>query len=142
MNIRIGSNDFIGVDVPLLWGTRAVLQDKQGRISVIDLAGEEARIEILGDKPAPGVEFLPTSSGFEILHDGEPLYNYNADEKLLSSLGVGSLPDCQVLRNGVVVGTNRFMGNMVSGYGVGIAVDEKSISMGAPLPDKLARIKI
>ncbi len=58
---------FENVEIPLLWGTRAVIQDHEGLISVVDLEGDTARLEIVGDKPAPGVEFVPTLEGFQIL---------------------------------------------------------------------------
>ena len=63
MNLKMGSQVFRNVQIPLLWGTRVVVQDEEGRLSVIDLAGDTAKIEILGDKPAPGVAFLPTIDG-------------------------------------------------------------------------------
>ena len=142
MDMTIGSNAFFQVEVPLLWGTRPVLQDKDQRVSVVNLGGEEAQLEILGDKPAPGVEYLPTTSGFEIMLGGKPLSSYNPDERLLSSISLEGLPDCQILPDGVVVGTNRFMGNMVTGAGVGIAVDKDGIRMGAPLPPALAKLRV
>jgi hypothetical protein len=142
MNITIGSNTFIEVEIPLLWGSRAVLQDPEQRVSVVNLSEEEAQLEILGDQPAPGVEYLPTHSGFEIIVDGKPLYSYNPDEKLLTSIALGRLPDCQILPNGVIVGTNRFMGNTAIGFGVGLAVSEDSIRFAAPLPKGLAKLQI
>lgn len=141
MDITIGGHRFYQVEIPLLWGVRAVLQDREQRISVIDLGGKDARLEILGDKPAPGVEYLPSISGFAIIVDGEPIYNYNLEEKLLSSIALEGLPDCQILLNGVIAGTNRFMGNMAVGSGVGLVIDENSTRFGVPLPEKLARLQ-
>jgi hypothetical protein len=97
MNLKMGSQTFIDVQIPLLWGSRAVLQDQLGRLSVINLSGGASRLEIVGDKPAPGIEFLPSIDGYEILSKGKPIYRYDPEEKTLSSIDLG-LPDCQVGR--------------------------------------------
>ncbi len=141
MNIRMGSQVFHNVDVPLMWGTRAILQDPTGRISVIDLSGPTAKTEIVGDEPAPGVEFTPTADGFKILDKGHPLYAYSRSENLLTGLGL-ELPDCQIKEGEIRVGSNVFQSNIVSGFGVGIAVTKHGIAMGAPLPEGLAELVI
>ncbi|MDD1748640.1 MAG: hypothetical protein LUO89_02080 [Methanothrix sp.] len=141
MNIQMGGQVFTNVQIPLLWGSRAVVQDAQGRLSIIDLSGSRARLEIVGDKPAPGIEFRPQLEGYEILDHKNPLYNYNPSEKLLKSISLG-LPDCQVGPNAIRVGTNMFSGNIVSGYGVGIVVTDKGIGMGAPIPKALAEFLV
>lgn len=137
MNLTIGSQTFINVQIPILWGTRAVLQDKESRLSVIDLSGTIPKLEVLGDKPAPGVEFLPTIDGFNILMNGEGLYSYNPDEKVLTDISLG-LPDCQIGRSQIRVGSNTFSANTIVGAGVGILVTKDHISLGAPLPSELA----
>ena len=139
MNIEMGSQQFINVEIPLLWGTRAVIQDQEGHISVIDLSGDAARLEIVGDKPAPGVEFVPTLDGFEILLNGEAIYSYNPTEKKLISITL-RLPDCQISPAETRIGTNVFSMNIVAGFPVGIAVSEKGIALGAPIPPGLAKL--
>ena len=141
MKINMGSQIFRDVMIPLLWGSRAVVQDKQGRLSVIDLSGKEARLEIVGDRPAPGTEFKPTIDGVTILENGKELYNYNPESKVLRSISL-SLPECEIGPWQIRVGTNTFSGNMVSGYGVGIAVSEQGIGMGVPLPKNLAKLVV
>jgi hypothetical protein len=141
MNLKMGSQTFIDVQIPLLWGSRAVLQDQLGRLSVINLSGGASRLEIVGDKPAPGIEFLPSIDGYEILSKGKPIYRYDPEEKTLSSIDLG-LPDCQVGRWQIRVGSNVFSGNTVIGSGVGIAVTEDGIAMGAPLPPGLAKLVV
>lgn len=138
MNLSIGSQTFIDVQIPILWGTRAVTQDQDGRLSVMDLSGSVPRLEILGDKPAQGVEFLPTVDGFDILMHREGLYGYNPDEKILSDISLG-LPDCQISRSQIRVGSNVFSDNTIAGAGVGILVAKDHISLGAPIPPNLAR---
>ena len=141
MNIRMGSQIFSDVEIPLLWGVRAILQDKKGRVSVINLQGERAELEILGDKPAPNISYEPTLDGFKILKDGEALYNYNPSEKILRSISLG-LPECEIREFEIRIGGGTFSGNIVSGYGVGIVVTKEGIGMGAPLPKGLAKLVI
>jgi hypothetical protein len=137
----MGSQVYENVEVPMLWGVRAVIQDQKGRISVIDLSGDKARLEILGDVPAPEVEFRPRVDGFVILQHGRELYGYDPTQKLLTSIALG-LPEVQISENLTRVGTNQFSRNRVSGHGVGIAVDPESISVGAPIPKGLAKLVI
>jgi len=139
MNLRMGSQIFRSVQIPLLWGDRAVLQDSKGRLSVIDLSGPKARLEILADKPAEGTAFRPRIDGIVILRDGEELYAYNAREKVLSPIAL-QLPECQITPWTTRVGSNQFSGNLVSGFGVGIAVSGSGIAVGAPVPPGLAKL--
>jgi hypothetical protein len=141
MNFQMGGQVFRDVQIPFLWGERAVIQDRQGRLSIIDLSGEEARLEILADEPAPGITFRPRIDGVVILSDGTELYSYNPREKVLTSISLG-LPECQISPSATRVGTNQFIGNVISGVGVGIAVTRDGIALGAPVPPKLAKLVI
>ena len=141
MNLTIGGNTFRGVQIPVLWGTRAIVQDQVGRISVIDLSGDVGKLEILGDRPAPQVGFVPRIDGFEILADGEALYAYNPEEKILRSITLG-LTECQVDATQIRVGTNVLQGNVIIGLGVGVTVTDKGWSIGGSLPPGLAKLLI
>jgi hypothetical protein len=141
MNLKMGSQVFMNVQIPLLWGTRAVVQDEAGRLSVIDLAEDTAKLEILGDKPAPGVAFLPTIDGYTILSDDRQLYTYNSKEKTLTSIDLG-LPECQIKPWEIRVGSSVFSGNTFEGSGVGIAVQESGMAIGSPLPPGLAKLVV
>lgn len=141
MNLRIGSQTFVDVQIPLLWGSRAVLQDEQGRLSVIDLGSDIAKLEIVGDRPAPGIGFLPSIDGFKILSNGEPVYSYNPEEKTLTMIA-SELPECQISQSRIRVGSSKFSGNVIVGFGVGIAVTEDRIAIGAPLPTGLAKLVV
>lgn len=141
MNLRMGSQVFTNVQIPLLWGERAIVQDSHDRLSVVDLSGESAHVEVLADEPAPGVDFRPLFDGVVILQNGVELYSYNPREKTLSSLSL-LLPEVQISATGTRIGTNEFSGNVVSGSGVGIAVSKDGISFGAPLPAKLAKLTL
>jgi hypothetical protein len=141
MNLRMGSQVFRDVQIPLLWGQRAVVQDRQGRLSVIDLSKERAHLEILADEPAPGIAFRPRIDGFVILSDGIELYSYNPHERVLTGIGL-KLPECQINPWATRVGSNQFSGNVFSGFGVGIAVTKDGIALGAPVPPGLAKLAL
>jgi hypothetical protein len=137
----MGSQSFVNVQIPLLWGKRAIIQDKKNRLSVIDLSEPKARLEILADQPAPGISFEPSFSGFKIMKNGEALYLYDPSEKRLESLSLG-LPDCQVTSSAIRIGNNQFSGNSLVGFGVGLAVSTEGISFGAPVPPGLAQLAV
>lgn len=139
MNINIGGQLFLSVQIPILWGTRAILQDKEKRTSVIDLSGDEAKLEILGNKPAPGIEYSLNIDGFTILRNGTELYKFNPIDTLLTSITL-NIPDCQVTPWEIKIGSSSFSNNFVGGAGVGIFVSERGIGMGGPLPSNLARL--
>ena len=141
MNLQMGSHIFIDVEVPVLWGTRAILQDLQGRLSVIDLAGDSAVAEVVGGEPAPGIEFAPTSGGFKVIRLGQTLYVFSKADNSLSSIALG-LPPLQIQEDQIRIGSNLFQGNIVAGSGVGLAVTEDGVSMGASLPKELAELVI
>lgn len=141
MNIEMGGQKFENVEIPLLWGKRAILEDKKGRISIISLERKEAVIEILGDKPAPDIQFELVGDGFKIIIDGQVLYIFYPDKRIISGISL-DLPECEIQNSGIRVGSNVFSGNRVVGFDVGIVVDERGISMGAPLPDGLAKLII
>ena len=141
MNLKMGSQTLTDVQIPLLWGSRAVVQDQQGRLSVTDLSSGTFKPEIINDKPAPGVpnRSLPGGDAFEILSQGKPIYSYDPGEKMLTSIDLG-LPDCQIGCEQIRVGSVVFSGNTLVGCGVGIAVTEGGIAVGAPLPPSLAEL--
>lgn len=141
MNLRMGGQDFVNIEVPLLWGSRAILQDADGRVAVIDLSQSEARLEVVGDEPAPGVEFRPATNGFVVASAGRDLYSYDKSKRELASISLG-LPPVRIESNALIVGGNRFVGNRVSGFGVGVAVTPTGISIGSPLPAGLARLRV
>ena len=141
MNLLMGSQAFMNVEIPVLWGQRAVLQDNQGRLSIVDLSGEKARLEVLADEPAPGVGFRPGFDGMVILQGDVELYKYNSRDKSISSITLG-LPDVEISAGGIRIGTNRFSGNVLAGSGVGFAISKEGIGIGVALPPGLARLTI
>lgn len=141
MDLQMGSHTFYDVQVPLLWGTRAIVQDDHGRLSIIDLSGDRASLEILGDEPAPGVDYRPHDFGIAILREGEEEYAYDKEGVSLRDLR-DDLPSCTIQQDRIAIGTNVFSRVTISGFGVGIAVGKESISMGGPLPEGLARLVV
>lgn len=141
MNLQIGGQAFQNVEVPVLWGDRAVLVDMQGRISIVSLGGPSARLEILGDEPAPGVAFRPFTGGLVVVEAGVDLYSFDRQEHTLTSLALG-LPEVRIEKSAIVVGTSRIVGNHISGSGVGLAITPSGVVIGAPLPDGLAKLSV
>jgi hypothetical protein len=135
MDIRLGDQVLRDVEIPLLWGSRVISQDREGRLSVVDLS-QGVKIEIIGDRPVPGMPIVANEHGFDVLVDGEPLYHYDPEQKMLVSIGL-DLPSCQVGTHFVRVGANTFEGNTVSGFGIGIVVTSTATWMGAPMPQEL-----
>ena len=86
---------------------------------------------------------MPLIDGFAVLSaDRKKLYSYSPSQKRLTSER-WNLPECQILGDSIVVGTNTFSSNMVAGSGVGIAIREGGvIAMGAPLPGGLAQLRV
>jgi len=143
MNLELGSHRFQNVEIPILWGERAIVADKAQRLAIIDLSGPTATLEILANRPAPRVPYEPVGAGFKILdkQKSKALYVFDPESNTLTALSL-DLPEIQIDPMMVRVGTNRFSTNTVSGFGVGIAVTSEGISIGAPLPPGLARLKI
>jgi hypothetical protein len=139
MNINIGGQQFYGVQIPILWGTRAILQDQKSRLSVIDLSDNKLTIEILGDKPSTGVEYMLNIDGFTIIKNGIELYKFNSSEKIITGIQL-KLPECQIMAEKIRVGTSTFSGNVVRGSSVGIFVTETGFGMGGPIPPNLAQL--
>ena len=139
MNVNLGGQKFIDIQIPLLWGTRAILQDSETRISVIDLESNEALLEILGDKPADGIEYSYNIDGFTIIKNEVEIYKYNPVEKLLTSLAL-NIPDCQIASDGIRIGSSSFRHNKIQDSGIGIFVNERGMGMGAPIPQNLAKL--
>jgi hypothetical protein len=140
MNLNMGSQRFENVQIPLLWGKRAILEDEKKRISIISLDGPEARLEILGNKPAPKIKYELIEHGYKIFENDVELYSFDPEKKIITGLSL-KLPECEIQASGIIIGTNRFSGT-VSGFGVGIVVDEHGMGIGAPLPEGLAKLKV
>lgn len=141
MDLYIGSQIFRDVDIPILWGSRAIVQDERNRLAVIDLEGDSAFPEVIGDEPAPGIEFVPTSNGFKVMRDGEPIYEFDRERRTITGISV-NLPEIEIKKHRTRVGSNVIQGGNIAGFGVGIVVRGDGFAIGAPLPDGLADLKI
>ena len=135
MNIKLGDQILRDVQIPLLWGSRVVSQDRQGRLSVVDVS-EGLKIEIIGDRPVPGVPVAEKGRGFDVLMDDKPLYHYDPNQKILSGIDI-NLPSCQIGSHFVRVGANTFGSNGVTGSGIGIVVTQAATWIGGAIPQEL-----
>ncbi len=141
MNLNMGSQKFEDIKIPLLWGKRAILEDKTGRISIILLDGKKAVIEVLGNEPAPNIQYEPIEDGFKVILNGQELYSFNKERRVIKGLSQ-RLPECEIQGGSVRIGSNILSGNKETGFGVGVAVYEQRIVMGADLPEGLARLVV
>lgn len=138
----MGSQVFENVTVPVLWGTRAVLQDRHGRLSIVDLSGPAALTEIVGDLPAPGVTYRPTVDGFVILSGVQDLYNFDPTQHKITAVSL-DLPECEVAPSYTRVGGVVLTDNKFTGVGVGILVwPGGGFAIGGPLPPGLASLQV
>ena len=142
MNFRLSGQFLADVKVPILWGSRAILQDQQGHLSIINLEGDTAVLEVIDDQPASRANFSRTTEGFVILDaEGTELYAVGPTTKSVTS-ALLRLPAITVGLREVRVGTNVFVGNMVAGLGVGIVVTEVGLVLGGSLPAGLAGLRV
>jgi|GEM_PF-1665546 hypothetical protein len=141
MNLKLGTQIFAQVQIPLLWGKRAVIGHSNGALSLVYLGGVVATPEIVADKPAVGIEYSERDEGFVIFLDGKESYFYSPAKKLLRDLA-GSLPECEISSAGIRVGNSHFQGNMIIGSQVGIGVTEQGFFMGGPIPEGLAPLLV
>ncbi len=134
MDFRIGGQFFSNVRVPLLWGSRAILRDTQGHLSIVSLEGEGPSLEVVDDRPAAGANVSPRTEGYVILDgEGRELYSVNPTTRSLTPI-VLRLPPVTLGERELHLGTHVFEVNMVVGVGVGILVTESGIALGGPLP--------
>lgn len=142
MRLQMGSQIFEDVTIPLLWGTRAVLQDRRGRLTVIDTGQAHARLEVLGDVPAPGVEYRPVVEGFIVMRGAGDLYLFDATRHRITPLGL-DLPECEISTDEIRIGSSILRRNAVRGFGVGVLVTPGGgLALGAPLPPGLAPLEV
>lgn len=106
MDFHFGSQTFLGVKIPILWGTRAVLAHPSGTLSIIDIGGKAARPEIVSDIPWTDVQYSEKEDGFVIYQDASQIYFYSPKRKLLRDLK-GELPECELTTEYTRIGTNR-----------------------------------
>ena len=141
MDFRICGQFFSNVRVPVLWGSRAILQDQQGHVSIVNLEGDTPILEVIDDQPMAGANFSPQTEGYVILDDeGGQLYSVNPKTKSLTPI-VLRLPPVTLGERELRLGTHVFEANMV-GVGVGILVTESGMVLGGPLPPALGSLRV
>lgn len=142
MDFRIRGQFFANVKVPVLWGSRAILQDQHGHLSIVNLAADRVVLEVMDDQPGPGANFAPLTEGYVIIDLwGAKLYSVNPKTKSLIPI-VLRLPPVTVGVRELRVGDNLLPGNMVVGIGVGLVVTESGMALGGQLPEALANLLV
>ena len=139
MNIRFGMQEFNDVQIPVLWGKRAIVGHSSGQLSVVDLGDSVARPEIVADKPWVDIEFSEKEDGFVIFKHGSPAFFYSPSRKLIRDMS-GTLPDCEISARQIRVGTNTIQTSTISGFQVGVGISERGFFIGGPAPEGLAAL--
>lgn len=141
MDFRIDGQFFSNVRIPLLWGSRAILRDPEGHLSIVYIDDESAHLEVVDDKPAAGARVSPWADGYVILDgEGRHLYALDPSTKSLTPI-ILRLPPVRFAGREVRLGTHVFEVNMV-GVGVGIRVTESELLLGESLPTALATLRV
>ena len=97
----------------MLWGSRLILQEPDGRLAVLNLDPGAARLEVLRNQPAPGMGFVPLRYGFRIIASASH-YDVYPQEGLFFNSSVSALPDVQIDQFYIRVGSQLFPN--VGGY--------------------------
>lgn len=139
MNLNMGNHIFEDVRIPLLWGKRAILEDKTGRISIILLDGNKVVLEVLGNEPTSNIQYELKEGGFKVIHNGQDLYSFDKKRRVITGHSQ-KLPECEIRRGGIRIGSNILSRSKVIEFGVGVEVYEQRIVMGNSLPKGLARL--
>jgi len=139
MNLSMENQIFEDVRIPLLWGKRAILEDKIGRISIILLDGNKAVLEVLGNEPTSNIQYETIEDGFKVIHNGQDLYSFNRKKRVITGHSQ-KLPECEIRVGGIRIGSNVLSRSKAIEFGVGVEVYEQRIIMGNSLPRELARL--
>jgi len=139
MNLNIGNQIFEDVRIPLLWGKRAILEDKTGRISIILLDGNKVVLEVLRNEPTSNIQYELKEGGFKVIHNGQDLYSFDKKRRVISGHSQ-KLPECEIRSSGIRIGSNILSRSKAIGCGVGVEVYEQRIVMGNSLPEGIARL--
>jgi hypothetical protein len=139
MNLTLGSLRFQNIRIPVLWGNRAIIQEPNLVLSVIDIGDILPALEILRNEPALGVNFIPKWSGFQILRVPAESYEFDVREKAFTSETL-DLPDVQVDEFYIRVGSDVYPNTVWFEDAVGLYVTSDDVRIGAPMPSALLRL--
>ncbi|MHB8389160.1 MAG: hypothetical protein ACYDBH_06210 [Acidobacteriaceae bacterium] len=139
MRIRFGTQAFYNVNIPVLWGKRAIIGHSSGELSIVDLSEAVARPEVVADEPWTNIEFSDKEDGYVIFKNGAPAFFYSPSRKLVRDMS-GALPECEISNQQIRIGTNRIQNSTVSGYQVGVGISDNGFFIGGPAPSGLAEL--
>ncbi len=139
MDLIINSHSFQNIRIPVIWGERAIVQEPNTILSVIDIGDVMPALEILRNRPAPGISFLPTRSGFQVMRSPGDLYQFNVEERTFSTQTLG-LADVQIDDFYIRVGTQVYP-NLDGFEAAGrLQVTPDDVKVGVPMPFALFRL--
>lgn len=139
MNLNMENQIFEDVRIPLLWGKRAILEDRAGRISIILLDGNKVVLEVLGNEPTPNIQYEPTEDGFKVINNGQEIYSFDKERRIITGHSQ-KLPECEIYSDGIRIGSSLLSRSKDIDFSVGVEVYEQRIVMGNNLPEGLARL--
>jgi hypothetical protein len=133
MNLVLPNYSFHDAWIPVLWGDRAIVEERSGTLSVIAIENFFPSLEIVRDQPAPGVNFSIIWGGFQIMRFPNVIYQFNVREKLFTSQTLG-LPEVQIAQSYVRVGAEIYPNFSNFDGLVGVQVTPNGVQVGALLP--------
>ena len=139
MDLKIDRHSFQNIQIPVLWGNRAIIQEPNLVFSVINIGGITPTLEIVRNQPVPGIDVLPKRWGFEIIWLPEDRYEFNVGEGAFTTNTLG-LPDVQIDEFHVRVGTEVYPHLRGFGEVVGLQVMPDEVRFGVPIPLALSRL--
>ncbi|PVV26692.1 MAG: hypothetical protein B6D79_05445 [gamma proteobacterium symbiont of Ctena orbiculata] len=149
--VKIGSNKFEDVAFPLAFANRYFMLEatvEPDVWTVFTVKGGKPIIEILKNEPMDNdlSNGVTNPAGIVTVSDpqtGAFQYKLRTGNKNSSVFGRinGEEIEIKITDKEIRIGTNTFQGNIVSGFAVGIIVDENGgIGMGAGLPPELKQL--
>ena len=139
MDLNINSHSFQNIRIPLIWRERAIVQEPNKIMSVINIGDFLPNLEILRNRPAPGINFLLTWSGFQVMRFPRDLYEFNVRERTFTTQTLG-LPDVQIDDFYIRVGTLVYP-NLDGFEAAGrLQVTPDDVKVGVPMPFALFRL--
>ena len=149
--VKIGSNTFENIAFPLAFENRYFMLESSGGTdvwTVFTVKEGKPVIEILKNKPQENdlSKVETNSSGVVTVSNpktGAFLYKLRPGNRNSSIFGriEGQETEIKITDREIRIGTNELKNNLVSGFAVGIIVDNKcGIGIGAGLPPELKKL--
>jgi hypothetical protein len=138
VNLKIDNHTLENIRIPVLWGDRAIIQESNNRLSVIDTDGLNPTLEVLRNQPAPGIGFIPTMFGFQVLRSPD-VYEFKVRDRTFSTQTLG-LPDVEIDEFYIRVGAEIYSNLRAIEPIVTLHVQSDHVDVGVPIPFPLFRL--